>query len=553
MSEPKPAAEDVLPAEGTAVEVGGIDAGTGTDDAERVLDLPLFHQVPDQESSVSVNLPEPDLQESDSLSSSTEAGADGSSQAVTSQAGGGQPEPDLRSIGQADITVLSRLPEAPVIVVPMPDPVLPVLPDPLPPPAAIPVPEAAQTMVPADPAAAKDKAAPETASTAEEDAGVSTTVTEPESMPVPKDSLVLPVSPSSSARSVDTVPVAIPETRVEVARGQRFELRLRGSGWTFLGDEDGKDGVRYETRRFEDNHAVFVMNPARVGEYLLRFQRQDPLELRTEASLVRLLVNPAPTLGLQGAGPSPMASFVVASAGSPAAESATASGAATADGSATIPGTVSTPAFPTPETAVLVGEALGGSSIRDSLPPAGSATLPNISGTGSTSAATVSPSAASATPSASSASTPATTPAVAASATQAAGQPAASASSPAATSAQAAGQPPAQPASQPSSQPAASSLSDPAALIKLARDELSAKRVSVAMEALDRYKSLFPYAGDEVFYLYALAYEQDTPLRDIKKAYENYRRVRDEFPRSQFWRQSADRTIYLERHYPGLR
>jgi outer membrane protein assembly factor BamD (BamD/ComL family) len=90
-------------------------------------------------------------------------------------------------------------------------------------------------------------------------------------------------------------------------------------------------------------------------------------------------------------------------------------------------------------------------------------------------------------------------------------------------------------------------------LIKLARDELSAKRVGSAMEALDRYKSLFPYVGDEVFYLYALAYEQDTPLRDIKKAYENYRRVRDEFPRSQFWRQSADRTIYLERHYPGLR
>jgi outer membrane protein assembly factor BamD (BamD/ComL family) len=95
--------------------------------------------------------------------------------------------------------------------------------------------------------------------------------------------------------------------------------------------------------------------------------------------------------------------------------------------------------------------------------------------------------------------------------------------------------------------------SDPAALIKLARDELSARRVNSAMEALDRYKSLYPNLSDEVFYLYALAYEQDTPFRDIKKAYENYRRVRDEFPRSQFWRQSADRVAYLERHFPGLR
>jgi outer membrane protein assembly factor BamD (BamD/ComL family) len=96
-------------------------------------------------------------------------------------------------------------------------------------------------------------------------------------------------------------------------------------------------------------------------------------------------------------------------------------------------------------------------------------------------------------------------------------------------------------------------ISDPAALIKLARDELSAKRVNSAMEALDRYRSLYPNVSDEVFYLYALAFEQDTPFRDIKKAYENYRRVRDEFPRSQFWRQAADRVTYLERHYPGLR
>jgi outer membrane protein assembly factor BamD (BamD/ComL family) len=113
---------------------------------------------------------------------------------------------------------------------------------------------------------------------------------------------------------------------------------------------------------------------------------------------------------------------------------------------------------------------------------------------------------------------------------------------------------PATPATgQATNQPVAAALTDPAALIKLARDELSAKRVSAALETLDRYRSLYPYVGDEVFYLYALAYEQDTPLRDIKKAYENYRRVRDEFPRSQFWRQSADRVAYLERHYPGLR
>jgi outer membrane protein assembly factor BamD (BamD/ComL family) len=101
--------------------------------------------------------------------------------------------------------------------------------------------------------------------------------------------------------------------------------------------------------------------------------------------------------------------------------------------------------------------------------------------------------------------------------------------------------------------PAAASLTDPAALIKLARDELSVRKVSSALEALDRYRSLYPNASDEIFFLYAVAYEQDTPFRDIKKAYENYRRVRDEYPRSQFWRQSAEKLVYLERHFPGLR
>ncbi len=96
-------------------------------------------------------------------------------------------------------------------------------------------------------------------------------------------------------------------------------------------------------------------------------------------------------------------------------------------------------------------------------------------------------------------------------------------------------------------------MTDPVALIKLARDELGAKRVQNSLEALDRYLSLYPYGTDELFYLYGLAYEQDTPFRNIKKAYENYRRVRDEYPRSARWQEAADRVSYLERHYFGLR
>jgi outer membrane protein assembly factor BamD (BamD/ComL family) len=77
--------------------------------------------------------------------------------------------------------------------------------------------------------------------------------------------------------------------------------------------------------------------------------------------------------------------------------------------------------------------------------------------------------------------------------------------------------------------------------------------VRSALDALDRYVELFRRGTDELFYLYGLAYEQDTPFRDIKKAHENYQRVRDEYPRSPRWRAAAERVAYLERHFYGLR
>ena len=99
-----------------------------------------------------------------------------------------------------------------------------------------------------------------------------------------------PPGPPSSARVLDAGGAAAPETRVDAARGQRFELRFPGSGWLYLGDEQGNDGIRYETRRFQDSQAVFVLNPERDGEYLLRFQRQNPVDQSTETSMIRVVV-----------------------------------------------------------------------------------------------------------------------------------------------------------------------------------------------------------------------------------------------------------------------
>lgn len=340
-----------------------------------------------------------------------------------------------------DITVLSAAPSIAFEPVRLPEPVPPA---PVAPAAAAPAPKPVAKTAPAATPPAKPaipaKPAPTPKPVAEAAAPVEAAV------PEPKPAVALPPTPASSARSVVAAERPVAETRIETTRGEKFELRFPGTGWIYLGDEDGKEGVRYETRRFEDTQAVFALDPESPGEYLLRFQRQNPVDRATETSLVRVVVTEKPAAS---------------------ATPATAPPAAAASGTA-----------PSPVTAPV-------------------------------------------------AASPATVPA-----------------------------PAVAPASETSAQAtisAAAGISDPAALIRLAKTELEAKRVQSAIEALDRYLSLYPYGNDEVFYLYGLACEQDTPFRNVKKAYEYYKRVKDEYPRSPRWREASDKVAYLERHFFGLR
>ena len=368
-----------------------------------------------------------------------------------------QPRPPV------DITVLSASPTITFAPVRLPEPSAPVaaakpaaaattpaLPTATPSkpatsPAAPPAAKPAATATPAAPKASTPAAKP--------DAGSAAAATTP--APQPSQTAVLPAAPTSSAR-VEAAARPVAETKMETARGERFELRFPGSGWIYLGDEQGKEGLRYETRRFEDNAAVFAMNPDQVGEYLLRFQRQNPVDRSTEVSLVRVTVVDKPSFSA------------------------------------------------TPSSAVSAPAAAAGPVMPAASPV--------------TAAAGAQP--------------------------QSAAQPTT--------------QPSAQGASPMAAQPASpgidlQSITDPSELIKRARDELDAKRVQTAIDALDRYLSLYPYGTDEVYYLYGLAYEQDTPFRNIKKSYDAYKRVRDEYPRSSRWKDAAEKMAYFEKHYLGLR
>jgi len=396
-------------------------------------------------------------------------------------------EPDVRSPLPAppvhpakpsvDITVLSSSPVITFAPVRLPEPIAPApVASAKPPVAAVAKPVAAS---PATVAATATQAAKPGAtvsgSTASSPAAqpkpAAATGTAPApaaAKPESSQTAVLPATPASSAR-VEAASRPVAETKLETSRGERFELRFPGSGWIYLGDELGREGLRYETRRFEDNAAIFAMNPEQVGEYLLRFQRQNPVDRSTEVSLVRVTVadKPASSAAVQ---PSPMAA-------------------------GTVPDSYATP----------------GATIQ---PAAASVAAPTT------------PSSGTAVPAPASASQP---PLAATPATQTAAQPALS--------------------------PGIDllSITDPVELIRRARDELDAKRTQSALDALDRYLALYPYGSDEVYFLYGLAYEQDTPFRNIKKSYDAYRRVRDEYPRSARWKDAADRIAYLEKHYFGLR
>lgn len=101
-------------------------------------------------------------------------------------------------------------------------------------------------------------------------------------------------TPSSETPVADPAASREPDIaqRVVVELGSRIEIPLDGTGWTYLGEKDGKDGVLYESRRYEGSGLVFVLNPTKTGEYTLRFQRQDALRGKTNDELVGVTVTP---------------------------------------------------------------------------------------------------------------------------------------------------------------------------------------------------------------------------------------------------------------------
>jgi hypothetical protein len=278
--------------------------------------------------------------------------------------------------------------------------------------------------------------------------------------------------------------------KLSIVQGSRFEIPFEGTGWTYLGEKTAKQGIAYDSRRFEGSSLVFVLNPVKPGDFILRFQRQDSLRGLSYEELVGVNVTAKPN-----AAPANATAPAAAPAATPAAAAAgaaapIASPAATAAGAAT--------------------------------PVAGPAAASSTAA--STGRAAAAASTAAANTSAASAGT--------------AAAPAGSAATPASADLHLAG---------------AASLATPEAALAAARSELGAGRAQGALDALGRLLALSPEGTDEALLLFGQALELNGPNKDIKRAYSYYRKLRDDFPESAFWDKAAERVSYIERHYFDIR
>jgi hypothetical protein len=307
---------------------------------------------------------------------------------------------------------------------------------------------------------------------------------------------------AASAQAIALDPAAASSPTVSrslsAVEGSLFEIPFEGTGWTYLGEESNKAGIAYDSRRLTASSLVFVLNPQKAGDYLLRFQRQDSLRGLSYEELVAVAVAPRASPGAAAMGATSSAASGASGASAPIAPNASSSAVAPS-GPAAQPGAV-------PATA----------------PSGAAATLPS-------------------TPNIAAAPKPAAVPAAAsAGASGAAPSAVATSTSPTAPSAA----PPVLPAS---------ALATPEAALVQARAELAAGHAQEALAALDRLMALAPAGMDEAFMLYARALESNGPQKDIKRAYAYYIKVRDEYPESPFWEDASARASYIERHYFDIR
>ncbi|GMO32445.1 MAG: hypothetical protein Ta2F_08350 [Termitinemataceae bacterium] len=95
----------------------------------------------------------------------------------------------------------------------------------------------------------------------------------------PKTSTVERIPPQLPAKNPPTETHGEPKTKisrtVDAFIGQYVEVPYRGTGWVFLGEQNGKAGLAFDSRRGDDDGQSFIFRAEKAGTYLLKFYKQD--------------------------------------------------------------------------------------------------------------------------------------------------------------------------------------------------------------------------------------------------------------------------------------
>jgi hypothetical protein len=98
----------------------------------------------------------------------------------------------------------------------------------------------------------------------------------PESVPPPSD-FSPPVRLPARIHPTETEPKE-KETVSRVVRavvGQLIEIPYWGAGWIFLGEVNARQGLSYDSRRLDREGQSFIFRAEKIGEYALKFNKQD--------------------------------------------------------------------------------------------------------------------------------------------------------------------------------------------------------------------------------------------------------------------------------------
>ncbi|HPQ00527.1 MAG TPA: hypothetical protein PLK03_06600 [Termitinemataceae bacterium] len=378
-----------------------------------------------------------------------------------------------------------------------------------------------------------------------------------------------PASPLQSlsepaVRGEGALPEALSYSRsVRALVGQLVEVPFQGGGWIYLGEVAGRRGLVYDSRRTDPEGQTFIFRAENVGLYSLKFFRQDFLQDYVINDYVRVEVVQNPEITETGGFRlAPDRGRVVAEPRWPPRSTATTPAAAPE--SSKVSGDQSASPISS-STRVEQGKDTASSPVAaPNTGTAGAVATGNVAPL-----ANVSPGAAAGTPSPSQGAVPAATggsgpaPGGAPSGTTATGAGAqnlgtsgAPATSTAPGLSAVSGGAPSGLSGLSGVPPASSTLPENSSLetlLRQARDAYEKNQYAAALDLLNQMYASYPAGTDEALWLMGQIFETQGPQRDIKKAYDAYKRLLEEFPTSSRYDEAQRRMRYIERFYFNIR